>query len=242
VAQNLKRRRGTRSITIPEIAPAGGTGSLDAARPSVLGNLKRFIRVLGPGLITGASDDDPSGIGTYAIAGWNTQLQVMGETKLKERQPSDFLFTILQRTSPDMERNEISLLESSWKDRLHTRENGLNDNRSYLPTNLAMEDRDMANRDESYVIDLCDRVLNLKAKRQHRFDFLRGDSGRKLPVDAYYEISVDRKLVVEYREMQHSEPVAFFDKRLTCSGCNRASSEDVTMSYAGQFFRITTFG
>ncbi len=31
--------------------------------------LKRFAKVLGPGLITGASDDDPSGIGTYAQAG-----------------------------------------------------------------------------------------------------------------------------------------------------------------------------
>jgi len=31
--------------------------------------LKRFFSVLGPGLITGASDDDPSGIGTYAAAG-----------------------------------------------------------------------------------------------------------------------------------------------------------------------------
>jgi NRAMP (natural resistance-associated macrophage protein)-like metal ion transporter len=32
-------------------------------------SLGRFIRVLGPGLITGASDDDPSGIGTYSQAG-----------------------------------------------------------------------------------------------------------------------------------------------------------------------------
>src|SRR5438094_3990973 len=29
----------------------------------------RFLRLLGPGLITGASDDDPSGIGTYSQAG-----------------------------------------------------------------------------------------------------------------------------------------------------------------------------
>jgi NRAMP (natural resistance-associated macrophage protein)-like metal ion transporter len=29
----------------------------------------RFLKLLGPGLITGASDDDPSGIGTYAVAG-----------------------------------------------------------------------------------------------------------------------------------------------------------------------------
>ena len=31
--------------------------------------VKRFFKVLGPGLITGAADDDPSGIATYSIAG-----------------------------------------------------------------------------------------------------------------------------------------------------------------------------
>jgi len=31
--------------------------------------VKRFLKVLGPGLITGAADDDPSGIGTYSQAG-----------------------------------------------------------------------------------------------------------------------------------------------------------------------------
>jgi len=31
--------------------------------------LKRFLKLLGPGLITGASDDDPSGIATYSQAG-----------------------------------------------------------------------------------------------------------------------------------------------------------------------------
>ena len=31
--------------------------------------IKRALRILGPGLITGASDDDPSGIGTYSMAG-----------------------------------------------------------------------------------------------------------------------------------------------------------------------------
>jgi Mn2+/Fe2+ NRAMP family transporter len=30
---------------------------------------KGFLARLGPGLITGASDDDPSGIGTYSQAG-----------------------------------------------------------------------------------------------------------------------------------------------------------------------------
>lgn len=73
-------------------------------------------------------------------------------------------------------------------------------------------------RDELYVLELCDEVLKRKASRQHRFDFLKGDSGRKLPVDAYYE---DLKLVIEYRERQHSEPVALFDKRMTVSGISR---------------------
>src|SRR5476649_996735 len=31
--------------------------------------IKRFFSVLGPGLVTGAADDDPSGIATYSIAG-----------------------------------------------------------------------------------------------------------------------------------------------------------------------------
>ncbi len=31
--------------------------------------LRRLLSLLGPGLVTGASDDDPSGIGTYAVAG-----------------------------------------------------------------------------------------------------------------------------------------------------------------------------
>src|SRR5881628_2123481 len=31
--------------------------------------LVRYFRILGPGLVTGASDDDPSGITTYSVAG-----------------------------------------------------------------------------------------------------------------------------------------------------------------------------
>ncbi len=34
--------------------------------------VRRFFGILGPGFITGASDDDPSGIGTYAITGAST--------------------------------------------------------------------------------------------------------------------------------------------------------------------------
>lgn len=31
--------------------------------------LRRFSRIIGPGIVTGASDNDPSGIGTYSVAG-----------------------------------------------------------------------------------------------------------------------------------------------------------------------------
>ena len=54
---------------IPHSEPAGGTGSLEAALQKERNPVKRFLKVLGPGLVTGASDDDPSGIGTYVSAG-----------------------------------------------------------------------------------------------------------------------------------------------------------------------------
>ena len=73
-------------------------------------------------------------------------------------------------------------------------------------------------RDEVYVIDLCDDVLGMKSSRQHRFPFLLGDSGIALPVDAYYE---KLSLVVEYCESQHTEAVAFFDRKQTVSGISR---------------------
>lgn len=78
-------------------------------------------------------------------------------------------------------------------------------------------------RDEFYIINLCDRVLGIAALRQHRFPFLSGDpgpSGRCAPlrVDAFYAAL---RLVVEYRERQHSEPVPFWDRKPTLSGCSR---------------------
>ena len=79
---------------------------------------------------------------------------------------------------------------------------------------------------KSYVIDLCDEILGQKASRQHKFDFLRGDSGRRLPVDAYYE---NLNLVIEYRERQHSEPVFHFDKphKMTVSGVHRGEQRKI---------------
>src|SRR5450830_1685302 len=38
-------------------------------RSGPLGKLQVYVKALGPGLITGASDDDPSGIGTYSQTG-----------------------------------------------------------------------------------------------------------------------------------------------------------------------------
>jgi Mn2+/Fe2+ NRAMP family transporter len=32
-------------------------------------NIRSWLRKLGPGLVTGAADDDPSGIATYSQAG-----------------------------------------------------------------------------------------------------------------------------------------------------------------------------
>src|SRR6201994_2090367 len=44
--------------------------SADTSKPgSTRERIRQFFRALGPGLITGASDDDPSGIPTYSQAG-----------------------------------------------------------------------------------------------------------------------------------------------------------------------------
>ena len=79
--------------------------------------------------------------------------------------------------------------------------------------------------DEFYVLDLCDQVLSEVGRHQHRFDWLLGDPGvdgrsARLPLDGYWG---EANLVVEYRERQHDQPVAHFDKpdRLTVSGVHR---------------------
>jgi hypothetical protein len=87
------------------------------------------------------------------------------------------------------------------------------------------------NKDEYYILDLCDMVLQQKSLRQHRFDFLLGDANIKgvvvkLPVDAFYP---KLNLVIEYCERQHTETVSFFDKpdRLTISGVNRGEQRRI---------------
>ncbi len=52
-----------------------------------------------------------------------------GNKLLKQRDPKNFRFTILQRVSPDMGVEDVVLLEARWKKRLHTyAPSGLNDN------------------------------------------------------------------------------------------------------------------
>jgi Mn2+/Fe2+ NRAMP family transporter len=53
--------------TIPHAEPIGVPRAEQIEREP--NPAKRFLKILGPGFITGASDDDPSGIGTYATAG-----------------------------------------------------------------------------------------------------------------------------------------------------------------------------
>jgi NRAMP (natural resistance-associated macrophage protein)-like metal ion transporter len=53
-----------------EVPPADHDGPEDTERQAAKRNpVVRFFRVLGPGLVTGAADDDPSGVATYAQAG-----------------------------------------------------------------------------------------------------------------------------------------------------------------------------
>ena len=52
-----------------------------------------------------------------------------GNSLLRQRDPKNFQFSILQRVSPDMDARDLIQIENSWKKRLHTRSpEGLNDN------------------------------------------------------------------------------------------------------------------
>jgi NRAMP (natural resistance-associated macrophage protein)-like metal ion transporter len=62
VAQAKRGRTG-------DVVPAAELGVREAALSQERHPLLRLFKILGPGIIVGASDDDPSGIGTYATAG-----------------------------------------------------------------------------------------------------------------------------------------------------------------------------
>lgn len=83
------------------------------------------------------------------------------------------------------------------------------------------------NSDESYILNLCDEILQEKSVRQHTFRFLTGDlhsdgkSRTKLPLDAYYP---KLNLVIEFFEKQLGTKGSAHDnsERETISGVNRA--------------------
>lgn len=121
--------------------------------------------------------------------------------------------------------NMLSLIPYAFADRKQ-----VNVNWYFIPTEFVKNDinkekttnrkksKSRAESDEYYVISLCNEVLNAEASQQHLFDFLKGDSGRRLPVDAYYE---HLNLVIEYHERQHTESINFFNKKTTISGVCR---------------------
>jgi hypothetical protein len=59
---------------------------------------------------------------TYASSGHG------GNKQLRQSQPENLRFSILQRTSPDLDPKEVMRIEGNWKNRLHTRSHGLNEN------------------------------------------------------------------------------------------------------------------
>lgn len=97
----------------------------------------------------------------------------------------------------------------------------------YVPELEAIPVPDKAvRRDEHYVLGLCAEVLGLPCAGQQTFDWLRGEPSLKtgarkaLPVDGYFD---QLGLVVEYQERQHSEPVPFFDNKVTSTGMLRGA-------------------
>lgn len=109
-------------------------------------------------------------------------------------------------------------VNTNWYFTDNHREDSAKPNKNASIQILPKANTEKKKRDEGYVIDLCDEVLGQKACRQYRFDFLRGDTGSRLPVDAYYPTL---NLVIEYRERQHTESVKFFNKATTASGAPR---------------------
>ncbi len=121
---------------------------------------------------------------------------------------------------------ERKAVNTNWFfQRTQTNASVLMERETNFPENI-QKNPTQKNRDEDYVLDLCDEVLALKGLRQHRFDFLTGDAGTRLPVDIYYPTL---NLVVEYREYQHSNAVAHFDKpdKLTVSGVHRGEQRKI---------------
>ena len=69
-AAGSKSKRASKRSDAPSPYKPGPRGSHKAHKPGGKeSGIRHTLSVLGPGVITGASDDDPSGIGTYSVAG-----------------------------------------------------------------------------------------------------------------------------------------------------------------------------
>lgn len=118
----------------------------------------------------------------------------------------------------------INIDMASTKENVATKETSKGENDSKHLSSQPVVGKGRKASDESYVIDLCDEILGCKALRQHHFDFLRGDTGTMLPVDAYYP---ELKMVVEYYESQHTQATPFFDNKQTVSGVSRGEQRRI---------------
>jgi NRAMP (natural resistance-associated macrophage protein)-like metal ion transporter len=61
--------RGAQTRSGPQVRTAATKQTARTGTFQIASKLKRIFRILGPGFVTGASDDDPSGIATYAQTG-----------------------------------------------------------------------------------------------------------------------------------------------------------------------------
>ena len=67
----------TQQQQIPHQRPPSATSTTAWQIAHERNPIRKIGRILGPGFITGASDDDPSGIGTYAVAGATLGTQIL---------------------------------------------------------------------------------------------------------------------------------------------------------------------
>lgn len=68
----IKSRQGDTSVATdsePQGSSAAPASELDLTKKNTGPLWRQYLRAMGPGLVTGASDDDPSGIATYSQAG-----------------------------------------------------------------------------------------------------------------------------------------------------------------------------
>jgi len=69
MAETRSKRTEKPAEPVEGVKPARVVGVREAGWEAEPNALRRWFKILGPGIIVGASDDDPSGIGTYAVAG-----------------------------------------------------------------------------------------------------------------------------------------------------------------------------